>query len=368
MEEELRRRLEEERKTQEMDAALSEFREACRVNDVSFVKRIIGGLGSNAEYLQDFPVDYPTGEGVTLALSAARCGRAQLCAALLDGRADPLARDRNPEYFRDGIWPNEAHPLSGRSRLPKMEGARPGMTVVYHLRLTKAFEETMELVFPSTRIGVVQAIHIGLTEYHKKPPSVVAASMGNVNLLALLLTHSSVVPRVVPDSRVQYCSVNHGAGTPVLNERAMALMIASTHRNWRCVEVALAAGVSDISLDNTLDPPGRTALHLAAGAGAWKTVRLLLKAGASPTIYSGYGRQPLHDACVAGHLAVAQALVESGADPSMKARKGKQGIPWKASDVGLTAIEVAEQRGFREMCEYLQDCHRNRGIQARTNI
>jgi len=369
------KQLEEEEKAREREETMHEFKEACRCDDVAFVRRFLGGMGVKSEVLQNFDVDATTGEGVTPALAAARCGRAQLCAALLDGRADPLARDRNPEYFRDSVWPHERNPTSGRTIVPPIPGALPGMTVVYHMCLTESFEDVMDLVFPQTRLSVVRAIHRAYFKFYKKPPAVMAAMFGNLKLLCLFLTHSAVTSPTLgmstedgptsPTRGVNYWAVNRGAGTPILNERAAVLLMACTHRNWRCAEVVLAAGVSDVSLDNTLDPPERTALHLAAACGEAQVARLLLKAGASPTVYSGYGRQPLHDACASGHLGVAKALVDRGGDPMAKVRDGKPGLPWKAEEVGMTALELAGQRGFGELKAYLQDCHRTRGILSR---
>lgn len=366
--ERLMRRLEEEEKANQLQETLREFREACRCDDVAFVKRILAGRGASPEILKDFPVDHLAADGVTSALVAARCGHARLCAALLDGKADPLARDRNPEYFRDGIWPIERHAAAGRSRYPPIPGALPGMTVVYHLRLMNVFEDVMELVFPMTRLSIMRAIATALHQYYKKPPAVVAARYGNVHLLALFLTHSATVPPTPLGEDVTYWSANHGAGTPMLNERAAVLLMACTHRQWRCAEVVIAAGVSDVSLDNTQDPPGRTALHLVSAAGESRTARLLLKAGASTTVFSGYGRQPIHDAAASGHLDVAKALVDRGADHLAKVREGKPGIPWKQAEVGLTAVELAEQRGFKALGAYLRDCHRTRGLLVRPGV
>mmetsp|Transcript_54541 Transcript_54541/g.145992 ORF Transcript_54541/g.145992 Transcript_54541/m.145992 type:complete len:98 (+) Transcript_54541:146-439(+) len=97
-------------------------------------------------------------------------------------------------------------------------------------------------------------------------------------------------------------------------------------------------------------------MHLAAAAGQKGTLQMLLKAGASSKVFSGYGRQPLHDACVAGHLSVARLLIEWQADPSMKAREGNEGIPWTRTDAGKTPLELAQARGHKELTAYLSTC------------
>mmetsp|Transcript_78876 Transcript_78876/g.218191 ORF Transcript_78876/g.218191 Transcript_78876/m.218191 type:complete len:585 (+) Transcript_78876:47-1801(+) len=339
------------------NALACEFHEAVRCNDIVRVRRILAsGL--------DFPVDTVNDDGDTAALAAARAGRGELCAALLDGKADPLARDAAPESFGDGVWPNERRCPARRTRPPAMPGAKRGMTVVYHLRQRKCFDKVLECVFPMTRVSLVRAISSAIQAYHCNPALVVAVQQGNAHLAALLLAHSSAQPlsstlgaRAVHAS--PYWSATRG-GVPVSSERAGALLVACTHREWRCAEVVLAAGVSTPNLDITCDPSGRTAMHLAAAAGQVHTVQLLLRAGASLTIFSAYGRQPLHDACVAGHTPVVRALVEQRADPLVKAREGGEGIPWLRADAGRTAAQLAEARGHSELYSYLLTCHRSR--------
>lgn len=300
-------------------------------------------------------------------MCAARSGDAEIVAALLDARADPLARDTHPEFFGDGIWPNERKPQVCKAKRPV--GALAGKTVVYHLRLTKCFDKVLKRVFPMTRIAMMRAISAALQSFHNNPALIVAVQQGHSRLAAILLEHSTALgPSTATDSKAapqpSYWTSATKSGSTGVKERAAALLVACTHRQWRCAEVVLEAGVAAPSLDITRDPSGRTAMHLAAAAGERTTVQLLLKAGASPAIFSCYGRQPLHDACVAGHLSVVRVLIEGKADPSAKAREGNDGFPWGRNDVGKAPLELAEARGHTQLSAYLSTCHKRSDLLA----
>jgi len=342
----------------------NEVHSAVHINDISSVRRL---LARAARIGPGFPIDNVGPKGETAAITAAKAGYAEVCAVLLDGRANPLARDTNPEFFNDAIWPDESRAAGvRRARVPPSVQSQPGRTVVYHLRLTRSLDEVVAKIFPLTRIALVKTIAGALEAFHQSPAVVIAAKRGNCQLLALLLTNAMATPAALTGNSIQSGPArafwsDHKAGVPNLNERASALLVACTSRHWQCVEVLLAAGVTDSSVDRTRDPSGRTVLHLAAAAGDVKTVRLLLRSGASTTARSYFGRQPLHDAAVVGHVAVAQALVDKGADPLDKVQDCKPSFPCKMSEVGKNAVQLAEEHCHRQLCMYLQGCHVDRG-------
>jgi len=344
---------------------IQELHTAVHLNDVAGLRRLLARV---ARIGPGFPVDTLGPRGETAAVTAAKGGHAEICAVLLDGRADPLARDNNPEFFNDAIWPDESRAAGvRRARMPPSVRSQNGRTVVYHLRLTRCLDQVVNGIFPLTRMALVRAIAGGLEAFHESPAVVVAAKRGNCQLLALLLTNSMATPAAIARNSVQRAPAqrfwsDQKSGVPELNERAAALLVACAGRHWQCAEVLLVAGVTDSSVDRTRDPSGRTVLHLASAAGEVTTLRLLLRSGASTTARSYFGRQPLHDAAVVGHVAIAQALVDKGADPLACVQEGKVGFPCKKSEVGKNAMQLAEEHCHRQLCMYLQGCHVDRGL------
>jgi len=349
-----------------MEEQIEEFHAAVRRNDAESVRRL---LFCRQPDEPRFPVDDLGEDGETALLRAARIGQPELCSALLDGGADPLVRDANPEYFSDGVWPDERRPDARRRTQPPAPGALSGRTAIYHLRLARCFDKVLASIFPTTRLRLVRTVTSAISSYHRSSALIAAAKLGYLELAALVLTHTSCAGPPQPGTgsmassapSLSFWSTAQG-GTAMFNERAAALLVAATHKQWRVAEVILAAGVADVSMDSTRDPSGRTVVHIAAAAGEVKTLRLLLKAGATTSIFSGYGRQPLHDACVVGHTAVARVLTERGADPLARVKRGSHGIPWRESDVGKTALELAEQYNRIEVAAYLRGSEQTRGL------
>ncbi len=64
---------------------------------------------------------------------------------------------------------------------------------------------------------------------------------------------------------------------------------------------------------NQANPDGRTPLHVAAKAGRWVVVKLLLKHGADINALDSEGRTPLYNAVMAGRTQVAEMLIKRGA-------------------------------------------------------
>lgn len=338
--------------------AAAELHAAALQNDAPRVRSLVAGCDSAAPV----PVDIPNDCGETAAVCAARSGCKQTCAELLNHGADPLARDCCLNAFQGGVWPDERKP--NKNGVPASEpGELLGRTVVYHLRLQGTLNEVLALLCPMVRVSLVRALADALEILQSLPALQFAVSRSYQDLLALLLTHSATLP-----PREGGRTVNTGNRLPPLgaslgrdsnavsrsfyNERAAALLLACTRKEWRCAEVLLAASIPRCSLDTFFDRLGRTALHAAASAGQLVVVRMLLDAGASTSVYSDIGRQPLHDACHAGHVEVVQALLDASADPLALTCEAKS-FMYSNEAPRRTPYEVAEARGHHAVCRLL---------------
>ena len=72
-----------------------------------------------------------------------------------------------------------------------------------------------------------------------------------------------------------------------------------------------------------------------------RMVKLVLQAGANPNLQQQGGYTALHEAAMHNSVERAQALLDAGADRAIR------------SDDGLTAAEMAEQKGNKEVLELL---------------
>jgi ankyrin repeat protein len=117
-----------------------------------------------------------------------------------------------------------------------------------------------------------------------------------------------------------------------------------------------------------------TALVMAAANGRLEAARLLLDAGADPSLANGDGTTPLMSAAWTGHLEVLQLLLERGAavddvDTDNSAfhmacltnhAECAEALAWAGCDVGLkdihgrTGREVAEANGHAVVVERLR--------------
>lgn len=95
-------------------------------------------------------------------------------------------------------------------------------------------------------------------------------------------------------------------------QRVLALVKAVAGKHAAAALSLLLATLGDI---NQAGPSGKTALQLAAGAGAHGAVRLLLAKGAAVNVSAG-GYTAVGWAAVMGHSAVVQQLLAAGAVPT----------------------------------------------------
>jgi ankyrin repeat protein/serine/threonine protein kinase len=100
------------------------------------------------------------------------------------------------------------------------------------------------------------------------------------------------------------------------------------------LRAALAAGADPA----VRDAAGRTALHLAAGAGHREAVAALIAAGADADASDKEGYRPLHGAAAAGDPPVVEMLVQAGARTKTRTRVGGIGPAHLAARANRTAV------------------------------
>ena len=111
-------------------------------------------------------------------------------------------------------------------------------------------------------------------QVYTETPLHVAASLGSVDCVKLLLSHGA-------DVRVQFSTA-----------RSTPLHLAAEEGSPECTQLLLEAG----ALPDAKNSRGQTALHLAALAQSGETLDILLASGASVNAEDDNGRTPLHAA------------------------------------------------------------------------
>jgi ankyrin repeat protein len=96
---------------------------------------------------------------------------------------------------------------------------------------------------------------------------------------------------------------------------------------------------------NTTDVEGMTALHWAAHWNDLETVKVLLKAGATPKAANRYGVTPLHEASTVGNLAIIEALLVAGADPNAPLGEGETPLMTAARTGNTPAVKMLIAHG-----------------------
>lgn len=337
---------------EEDNEAVAELHAAALREDIQRIKLLLSR--------RHVPVDALNETGETAGICAARAGCAVACAALLDGHANPLARDISANYFSDGIWPDERTPdKMGKSKIPQ-PNALAGRTLIYHLRVAKCFDKVIAHVFPMTRVALVRAMADAIQRFHQKSALIVAARQGSVDLAAMLLTHSATSSALIAPA-AEWGNQLNADGSPVIfgceraSERGTALLAACSNRHWRCAEVLLMAGVPRTSIDATRDSTGRGVIHITASACEANIMKMLLESGASTNVWSKFGRQPLHDACVVGNAQIVRLLLDGRADPTVRVKSPSGIQSTRNQDVGQTPHDIAAARSHGHVCAVLRE-------------
>ena len=121
-----------------------------------------------------------------------------------------------------------------------------------------------------------------------------------------------------------------------------ARLAAAAQRQDRTALRALLRQKADVN--GTL-PDGTTALHWAAHWNDLETVRLLLSAGARPTIASRYGITPLWEAITVGNNEMTSLLVDKGGDPKATLQEGETLLMTAARVGNVEIIKSLAARG-----------------------
>jgi len=121
------------------------------------------------------------------------------------------------------------------------------------------------------------------------------------------------------------------------------LLWAAAHENFEdTVNELIVFGV-DVNWKNSL---GQTALKVAVIARRSGCVRLLLDAGADPTLADNDGYAPIHAAAANGDIEVATMLIEAGVDVNTP-------LVYPADDEGDTALNSASYAGHYDLARVL---------------
>ncbi|WP_019141013.1 ankyrin repeat domain-containing protein [Noviherbaspirillum massiliense] len=158
-------------------------------------------------------------------------------------------------------------------------------------------------------------------------PNLAEPSRGESGLIVALREKSMKVFAVLLDT--QDIDVNAQA-----RNGDTALMIASYLGNEPAAEALLARGAQ-------VNRPGWTALHYAAASGSDGIVQLLLKNSAYINAESPNKTTPIMMAAYMGHIQTVKLLLDAGADATLK------------NELGLTAIDIAQKSGHRDIAEGL---------------
>ncbi|MBS0307900.1 MAG: ankyrin repeat domain-containing protein [Proteobacteria bacterium] len=112
------------------------------------------------------------------------------------------------------------------------------------------------------------------------------------------------------------------------------LMIAAFKGNQGAVETLLNKGAA-------VNRSGWTALHYAAAIGNNEIAQMLMKKGADINAESPNKTTPMMMAARGGHILTVKLLLDGGADATLR------------NEAGLTAIDFANQFGFKDIAEGL---------------
>ncbi|MCF8168268.1 MAG: ankyrin repeat domain-containing protein [Rhodoferax sp.] len=142
---------------------------------------------------------------------------------------------------------------------------------------------------------IAQGVDVNLLDAHRDAPLVMAAYLGNAEIVLLLLEAGADVTAVDPGMRATALHAAAYAG----NTEAARLLVQF-----------------HIDIDKQGPVNGYTALHDAIWQGHLETARALIDAGANLALRSLRGETPLAFAQSRQHNAIADLIVQKMAQPS----------------------------------------------------
>ena len=177
----------------------------------------------------------------------------------------------------------------------------------------------------------------------KATPLHLAAMLGHSGILADLVSAGAKADTKDRDGRtplMEASSNGHKDVVAQLLRTGSAMIDAATSRSDKEDGAARTFAYTSIAKDEATQH-GATGLFLATQAGHAEAVKLLLDAGANPSIVSQGGATPLYMACDHGHMAIARLLIEHKADVSA------------ATKYGWPPLFAASQRGHVDVVKLL---------------
>lgn len=152
--------------------------------------------------------------------------------------------------------------------------------------------------------------------------------------------------------RVVNALLQHGADTRIAdNGGTTPLHAASSRKPLEIMQSLLPYAVKNHQLD-TLNQTGSSALHQAASAGRSAHVKLLITAGADKDLRDRNGNTPLMLAVLAHDASTVKALLDAGAALT------------KRNNNSQDAHAIAQQLGYQEIAEQLQQAEENTGVMS----
>lgn len=117
-------------------------------------------------------------------------------------------------------------------------------------------------------------------------------------------------------------------------QQGIDVLDAARAGNWSSLSALLSVLTNaNANINNIFDDEGRTALHLAAGAGSVACVEALLKEGVNVDVADRSGYRPIHIAAQQDQLAALKVLLSHRADVRVQ------------NSNELTALQLAAQLG-----------------------
>jgi ankyrin repeat protein len=105
-------------------------------------------------------------------------------------------------------------------------------------------------------------------------------------------------------------------------QKSQALVSAAMSGDVARINDLLAQGVDA----NSVNPSGRTPLHIAAFNGNLKSTKALLAAGADPNLADNRGITPIMEASAFGHLKIVRLLLQRGVDVNAADQAGNTAL------------------------------------------